>query len=132
MYCRVSDRIRITADNPDFCIAETLCKVERKRFRRLKKKQQGKNTSLNIGISLASEDIVFSTDADLVWDEYSAERLVRGLLSDERNAAGTGDLQPNPGVDRVTSMEKPTGHFSAEWRSGKLRMTQRMLLTVVF
>ena len=29
-------------------------------------KQQGKNKSLNTGISLASSDIVFSTDADLV------------------------------------------------------------------
>ena len=83
-------------------------------------KQQGKNKSLNTGIDLASEDIVFSTDADLVWDTYSAERLVRGLLSDERNAAGTGDLQPNHGVDRVTSMEKTYRSFfgrMAEWEA---------------
>ena len=83
-------------------------------------KQQGKNKSLNTGISLSSEDIIFSTDADLIWDKYSAERLVRGLLSDERNAAGTGDLQPNPGVDRVTSMEKTYRSFfgrMAEWEA---------------
>lgn len=83
-------------------------------------KQQGKNKSLNIGISLASHEIVFSTDADLVWDKYSAERLVRGLLRDENNAAGTGDLQPNPGVDRVTSMEKTYRSFfgrMAEWEA---------------
>ena len=83
-------------------------------------KQQGKNKSLNTGISLSSEDIIFSTDADLIWDKYSAERLVRGLLSDERNAAGTGDLQPNLGVDRVTSMEKTYRSFfgrMAEWEA---------------
>ena len=83
-------------------------------------KQQGKNKSLNTGISLASSDIVFSTDADLVWDKYSAERLVRGLLSDEKYAAGTGDLQPNQGIDRVTSMEKTYRSFfgrMAEWEA---------------
>lgn len=83
-------------------------------------KQQGKNKSLNTGISLASRDIVFSTDADLVWDRYSAERLVRGLLSDEKYAAGTGDLQPNQGADRVTSMEKTYRSFfgrMAEWEA---------------
>ena len=83
-------------------------------------KQQGKNKSLNTGISLASHDIVFSTDADLVWDKYSAERLVRGLLSDEKYAAGTGDLQPNQGIDRVTSMEKTYRSFfgrMAEWEA---------------
>ena len=83
-------------------------------------KQQGKNKSLNTGISLASSDIVFSTDADLVWDKYSAERLVRGLLSDDKYAAGTGDLQPNQGIDRVTSMEKTYRSFfgrMAEWEA---------------
>lgn len=83
-------------------------------------KQQGKNKSLNTGISLASHDIVFSTDADLVWDKYSAERLVRGLLSDEKYAAGTGDLQPNQGIDRVTSMERTYRSFfgrMAEWEA---------------
>ena len=83
-------------------------------------KQQGKNKSLNTGISLASCDIVFSTDADLVWDKYSAERLVRGLLSDDKYAAGTGDLQPNQGIDRVTSMEKTYRSFfgrMAEWEA---------------
>jgi cellulose synthase/poly-beta-1,6-N-acetylglucosamine synthase-like glycosyltransferase len=83
-------------------------------------KQQGKNKSLNTGISLASHDIVFSTDADLVWDKYSAERLVRGLLSDDKYAAGTGDLQPNQGIDRVTSMEKTYRSFfgrMAEWEA---------------
>lgn len=82
--------------------------------------QQGKNKSLNTGISLASEDIVFSTDADLVWDKYSAERLVRRLLTDDRNAAGTGDLQPNQGADRVTHMEKTYRSFfgrMAEWEA---------------
>ena len=83
-------------------------------------KQQGKNKSLNTGISVASRDIVFSTDADLVWDKYSAERLVRGLISDDKYAAGTGDLQPNQGVDRVTSMEKTYRSFfgrMAEWEA---------------
>ena len=83
-------------------------------------KQQGKNKSLNTGISLASSDIVFSTDADLVWDKDSAERLVRGLLSDDKYAAGTGDLQPNQGIDRVTSMEKTYRSFfgrMAEWEA---------------
>ena len=82
--------------------------------------QLGKNKSLNIGISLASCDIVFSTDADLVWDKHSAERLVRGLLSDDKYAAGTGDLQPNHGADRVTSMEKTYRSFfgrMAEWEA---------------
>ena len=82
--------------------------------------RSGKNTSLNTGIGLTSNELVVSTDADLVWDNKSVEHLVRRILADERFAAGTGDLQPNPGADRVTSMEKTYRSYfgrMAEWES---------------
>lgn len=82
--------------------------------------RSGKNTSLNTGIGLTSNDLVVATDADLVWDDKSVEHLVRRILADDKFAAGTGDLQPNPGVDRVTSMEKTYRSYfgrMAEWES---------------
>ena len=81
-------------------------------------KRSGQNASLNTGISLTSNEIVIATDADLVWDAKSAEYLVQRLLSDDRLAAGTGDLLPNPGVDNITSMEKTYRSYygrMAEW-----------------
>ncbi len=82
--------------------------------------RSGKNTSLNTGISLTSNELVVATDADLVWDNKSVEHLVRRILADDNFAAGTGDLQPNPGADRVTSMEKTYRSYfgrMAEWES---------------
>jgi cellulose synthase/poly-beta-1,6-N-acetylglucosamine synthase-like glycosyltransferase len=61
-----------------------------------------------------------ATDADLVWDKNSVERLVRRIQADDKFAAGTGDLQPNPGTDQVTSMEKTYRSYfgrMAEWES---------------
>jgi poly-beta-1,6-N-acetyl-D-glucosamine synthase len=84
------------------------------------KQRSGKNTSLNTGIGLTSNELVVATDADLVWDERSVEYLVQRILADENCAAGTGDLQPNPGADRVTSMEKTYRSYfgrMAEWES---------------
>ncbi|MBE6506964.1 MAG: glycosyltransferase [Methanocorpusculum parvum] len=109
-----------SSDNTENIAKESLKDVSFRWIIHTNEKQQGKNKSLNTGISLAAQDIVFSTDADLIWDKYSAERLVRGLLSDEKNAAGTGDLQPNQGADRVTSMEKTYRSFfgrMAEWEA---------------
>ncbi len=82
--------------------------------------RSGKNTSLNTGIGLTSNELVVATDADLVWDDKSVEHLIRRILADDKFAAGTGDLQPNPGVDRVTSMEKTYRSYfgrMAEWES---------------
>lgn len=82
--------------------------------------RSGKNTSLNTGIGLTSNELVVATDADLVWDNKSVELLVQRILADPDYAAGTGDLQPNPGVDRVTSMEKTYRSYfgrMAEWES---------------
>jgi len=82
--------------------------------------RSGKNTSLNTGIGLTSNELVVATDADLVWDENSVEYLVQRILADGKCAAGTGDLQPNPGADRVTSMEKTYRSYfgrMAEWES---------------
>ncbi len=82
--------------------------------------RSGKNTSLNTGIGLTSNELVVATDADLVWDDKSVEHLVRRILADDDFAAGTGDLQPNPGADRVTSMEKTYRSYfgrMAEWES---------------
>ena len=82
--------------------------------------RSGKNTSLNTGINLTANELVVSTDADLVWDNKSVEHLVRRILADDKLAAGTGDLQPNPGADRVTSMEKTYRSYfgrMAEWES---------------
>ncbi len=86
----------------------------------LNKQRSGKNTSLNTGIGLTSNDLVVATDADLVWDNNSVERLVRRIQVDNTFAAGTGDLQPNPGANRVTSMEKTYRSYfgrMAEWES---------------
>lgn len=86
----------------------------------MNKKRCGKNKSLNKGIEISSNNIVISTDADLIWNKYSAEILVRDILSDKSFAAGTGDLQPNPGIDKITSMEKSYRSFfgrMAEWES---------------
>ncbi len=80
--------------------------------------RSGKNISLNRGINLASHELVVATDADLVWDEKSVEILVRRILAEDKFAAGTGDLQPKPGADRVTSMEKTYRSYfgrMAEW-----------------
>ncbi|MEA5036691.1 hypothetical protein SDC9_23574 [bioreactor metagenome] len=82
--------------------------------------RSGKNISLNTGIGLTSNELVVATDADLVWDENSVEYLVQRILADGKCAAGTGDLQPNPGADRVTSMEKTYRSYfgrMAEWES---------------
>ncbi len=82
--------------------------------------RSGKNTSLNTGIGLTSNELVVATDADLVWDDKSVEHLVRRILADDDFAAGTGDLQPNPGADRVTSMEKTYRSYfgrMTEWES---------------
>ncbi len=84
--------------------------------------RSGKNTSLNTGIGLASNELVVATDADLVWDNNSVEHLVSRILADDRFAAGTGNLQPNPGADRVTSMEKTYRSYfgrMAEWESAR-------------
>jgi len=80
--------------------------------------RSGKNKSLNTGIKLTSHELVVATDADLIWHENSVGILVRRILADNKFAAGTGDLQPNPGVDRVTSMEKTYRSYfgrMAEW-----------------
>ncbi|MDO9523668.1 MAG: glycosyltransferase [Methanocorpusculum sp.] len=84
------------------------------------KQRFGKNTSLNTGIGLTANELIVATDADLVWDTTSVEHLVRRILADDKFAAGTGDLQPNPGADRVTSMEKTYRSYfgrMAEWES---------------
>jgi len=80
--------------------------------------RSGKNKSLNTGIKLASHELVVATDADLIWNENSVGILVSRILVDDKFAAGTGDLQPNPGADRVTSMEKTYRSYfgrMAEW-----------------
>ncbi|WP_187146133.1 glycosyltransferase [Methanocorpusculum labreanum] len=86
----------------------------------INEQRSGKNTSLNTGIGLTESELVIATDADLVWDNRSVEQLVLRILADDRFAAGTGDLQPNPGADRVTSMEKTYRSYfgrMAEWES---------------
>ena len=55
-------------DNTEQVARKTLETVSFRWKLNTNEKQQGKNKSLNTGIDLASEDIVFSTDADLVWD----------------------------------------------------------------
>lgn len=80
----------------------------------------GKNKSLNIGMSLASNDIIIDTDADVIWDTTTVEMLVRRLISDEKIAAVSADLQPYAASDRVTSMEKTYRSYfgrMSEWES---------------
>ncbi|HJK18576.1 MAG TPA: glycosyltransferase, partial [Methanocorpusculum sp.] len=80
----------------------------------------GKNKSLNIGLGLASYDIIIDTDADVIWDLTTVEMLVRRLISDNRIAAVSADLQPYAATDRVTSMEKTYRSYfgrMSEWES---------------
>lgn len=80
----------------------------------------GKNKSLNIGIEMASNDIIIDTDADVIWDKSTVEILVRRLISDDKIAAVSADLQPNKGTDTVTTVEKTYRSFfgrMSEWES---------------
>ena len=80
----------------------------------------GKNKSLNMGIKMATHDIIIDTDADVIWAKDTVEKLVRRLISDEKIAAVSADLQPNTGNDVVTSMEKVYRSFfgrMSEWES---------------
>lgn len=80
----------------------------------------GKNKSLNIGLGLASHDIIIDTDADVIWDTTTVEMLVRRLISDDIIAAVSADLQPYAAADRVTSMEKTYRSYfgrMSEWES---------------
>ncbi|MDU9376198.1 hypothetical protein McpSp1_07920 [Methanocorpusculaceae archaeon Sp1] len=80
----------------------------------------GKNKSLNIGIGMASNDIIIDTDADVIWDTTTVEMLVRRLISEEKIAAVSADLQPYAAADRVTSMEKTYRSYfgrMSEWES---------------
>jgi len=80
----------------------------------------GKNKSLNIGMGIASNDIIIDTDADVIWDTTTVEMLVRRLVSEEKIAAVSADLQPYAAADRVTSMEKTYRSYfgrMSEWES---------------
>lgn len=80
----------------------------------------GKNKSLNIGMGMASNDIIIDTDADVIWDTTTVEMLVRRLVSEEKIAAVSADLQPYAAADRVTSMEKTYRSYfgrMSEWES---------------
>jgi len=80
----------------------------------------GKNKSLNIGMEMASNDIIVDTDADVIWETTTVEALVRRLISDDKIAAVSADLQPYFGLDRITSMEKTYRSYfgrMSEWES---------------
>ncbi|MDR0980884.1 MAG: glycosyltransferase [Methanocalculaceae archaeon] len=80
----------------------------------------GKNKSLNIGMGMASNDIIIDTDADVIWDTTTVEMLVRRLVSEEKIAAVSADLQPYAAADRVTSMEMTYRSYfgrMSEWES---------------
>jgi len=80
----------------------------------------GKNKSLNIGMEIASNDIIVDTDADVIWETTTVEVMVRRLISDEKIAAVSADLQPYFGLDRITSMEKTYRSYfgrMSEWES---------------
>jgi cellulose synthase/poly-beta-1,6-N-acetylglucosamine synthase-like glycosyltransferase len=84
------------------------------------KQRTGKNKSLNIGIGMASSDIIIDTDADVIWDKTTVEMLVRRLVSDDSIAAVSGDLQPYAEKTLVTSMEKTYRTYfgsMSEWES---------------
>ncbi len=82
--------------------------------------RRGKSYALNTAIALSSNNVLISSDADVVWGEHAVEHLVSSLVSNKEFIAGTGDIQPNPGVDRVTSMEQTYRSVfgrMAEWES---------------
>jgi Glycosyltransferases, probably involved in cell wall biogenesis len=80
----------------------------------------GKNKSLNMGIEMAANNIIIDTDADVIWAPDTVELLVKRLISDDKIAAVSADLQPNTGKDAVTSMETTYRSFfgrMSEWES---------------
>ncbi|HZD42722.1 MAG TPA: glycosyltransferase, partial [Methanomicrobiales archaeon] len=65
----------------------------------------GPSRSYNRGLSLAKNDIVVTTDADVFFDKDSLSLLITRLMSDERIVAACGDLQPLPDRASTRAME---------------------------
>lgn len=107
-------------DRTETVAEDTLKQTSLKWKTHLNTERTGKNKSLNMGIAMASNDIIIDTDADVIWAENTVELLVRRLISDDRIAAVSADLQPYSGKDAVTSNELVYRSFygrMSEWES---------------
>ena len=107
-------------DNTEVVAEDTLKKTSLKWKTYLNTERTGKNKSLNMGINMASNDIIIDTDADVIWAENTVELLVKRLISDDKIAAVSADLQPYSGKDAVTSNEQVYRSFygrMSEWES---------------
>ena len=109
-----------SSDNTEGVARDKLTETNLKWIVHENNERTGKNKSLNMGIKMASHDIIIDTDADVIWAKDTVEILVRRLVSDDRIAAVSADLQPNSGKDVVTSLEKVYRSFfgrMSEWES---------------
>ena len=109
-----------SSDNTEGVAREKLSETNLKWIVHENHERTGKNKSLNMGIKMASHDIIIDTDADVIWARNTVEILVRRLISDDKIAAVSADLQPNAGKDVVTSLEKVYRSFfgrMSEWES---------------
>lgn len=107
-------------DNTESTAKDELSKYDFSWKVSVNKVRSGKNGSLNNGIRLASNEIIIDTDADVIWDDYAVEHLVRRIITSDDIAVVSGDLQPYEKGERLASMEKTYRSFfgrMSEWES---------------
>jgi len=65
----------------------------------------GTNRSYNLAISKANFPIIVTTDADVFFEPDALKYLIGRLLSNEKNAAVTGELRPLMNANSTTKLE---------------------------
>ena len=107
-------------DNTAFLARETLIKYHLKYIIIKNKTRLGVSKSYNRGISVTTNNIVVTTDADVLFGENSLQWLITRLLSRSDIGAVSGDLQPIKNEDTTTNLEENYRSFygrMGDWES---------------
>ena len=73
--------------------------------------RSGTNASINIGVAAAKNDVIVTTDADVVFEKDALRYALGVLLSDERIGAVCGELEP------IITLKSFTTHSEQAYRS---------------
>lgn len=82
--------------------------------------RMGTNRSYNNAMKMAKYPIIVTTDADVFFDPDALNHLIGRLISDEKIAAVTGELQPRIDANMTTRLEETYRSFygrMCDWES---------------
>ena len=107
-------------DNTAFLAREILMKYQLKYVIIKNKTRLGVSKAYNRGISTATNNIVVTTDADVLFGENALQWLISRLLSRNDIGAVSGDLQPVKNENATTNLEGSYRSFygkMGDWES---------------